>query len=530
MKRVILAIGGIAAVLVLLLAVLPFLVNANQFRSRIEADLTSVLGRKVTLGDLSFSLFSGSLKASNLSIAEDARFASGGNSGPFVSAKSLDLGVDLWPLITAHEITVRDLTITDPAIALMQDSAGVWNFSTVRPTTDGTAAPLDLSVKLINIANGRVSIGRLGSPQKPMVLEGANITLKDFAPGAHFPFSFTGKLAPAGDVKLDGTAGPINAADASLTPVQFNVKISTVDIAGLEITANSALAGSLSIDGAGSINGTTLDWKGLVHIDQAKFVRGGAAAKEPVEMNITIAHNLQTHAGVLSQGDIRLGKSLASLTGSYTASGAVTNVNLQLKGSAMPIGALNGILPAFDVQLPAGSSLEGGTASVNVAVTGAASDPAVAGTVSLSNTKIKGFDLAAKMGTLERMAGLHPSPETMIESMSANVRSDPHGTAIQNLKFVAPAIGEVDGAGTIDAKHDLDFKMRATLREPEAFKLALGSSIPFFVQGTATNPEIKPDVEGIASSEVKRLTDKKIGGIAPGQVLNGLFGGGKKKQ
>jgi hypothetical protein len=62
--------------------------------------------------------------------------------------------------------------------------------------------------------------------------------------------------------------------------------------------------------------------------------------------------------------------------------------------------------------------------------------------------------------------------------------------------------------------------MRATLHEPGAFKIALGSSIPFFVQGTATNPEIKPDVTGIAASEAKR----------PAQVLNGLFGGGKKKQ
>lgn len=526
MKRVLLAIGVVAAVLVLLIVSLPFLVNANQFRPRIEADLTSVLGRKVTLGNLTFSLFSGSLTASDLSIADDARFG----TAPFIRAKSLDLGVDLWPFITAQELNVRDLTITEPEIVLMQDPAGVWNFSTMGRATGGTGTPLSLSVKLIGITNGRVSIGRLGSPQKPMVLEGADITLKDFAPGAKFPFSFTGKLAPAGEVKLEGTAGPINVADASLTPVEFNVKISTVDIAGLGITANSALTGLLSIDGAGGINGTTLDWKGLVHIDQAKFVRGGAPAKTPIDMNITIAHNLQTHAGVLSQGDIRLGKSLASLTGSYTASGEVTNVNLQLKGSAMPIDSLNGILPAFNVQLPAGSSLEGGTASVNVAVTGAATDPAVAGTVSLGNTKLRGFDLASKVGTLERIAGVHPSQETVIQSLSANVRSDPRGTAIQNLKFIAPALGEVDGAGMIDGKQDLDFKMRATLREPEAFKLALGSSIPFVVQGTATNPEIKPDVSGIASSEIRRLTDKKIGGIAPGQVLNGLFGGGKKKQ
>jgi AsmA protein len=363
-----------------------------------------------------------------------------------------------------------------------------------------------------------------------MVLDGVNIALKNFAPGASFPFSFTGKLAPAGDIKLDGTAGPINPTDASLTPVQLNLKITGVDLAALGITANSGLAGLLSIDGSGGVDGTTLNWKGLIRLDQAKFVPQGTAAKQPVEIDFSIQHNLQTHSGVLSQGDIRLGKAPASLTGSYTESGDVTSVNLHLAGAAMPVSALVGMLPPFDVQLPAGSSLEGGTASVNMTITGPATAPVVAGTVSLNGTKLKGFDLGSKVSAVGRIAGLHPSPDTVIQTLSANIRSDPRGTTIQNLKFIAPALGEVDGAGTISAKHDLDFKMRATLHEQEAVKLALGSSIPFFVQGTSTNPVVKPDVSGIAASEVKRLTDKKIGGVDAGQVLNGLFGGGKKKQ
>jgi len=526
MKRGIQAAGIAAAVLVVLLVSLPFFVNANQFRPRLEADLTSALGRQVALGDLSFSLFSGAVKASDLSVADDPHFG----SAPFIRAKSLDLGVDLWPLITAHKLSVRDLTITEPDITLVQNPAGVWNFSTAGSKGPAPNEPLDLSVKLVSIANGRLSIGRLGSPQKPMVLDSVNVALKNFAPGTRFPFSFTGKLAPAGDIKLDGTAGPINPTDASLTPVQLSLKIAGVDLAGLGIMANSGLAGLLWINGSGGINGTTLNWKGLIHLDQAKFVPQGTPAKQPVEIDFSIQHNLQAHSGVLSQGDIRLGKAPASLTGSYTESGDVTSVNLHLAGAAMPVSALVGMLPPFDVQLPAGSSLEGGTASVNMTITGPATAPVVAGTVSLNGTKLKGFDLGSKVSAVGRIAGLHPSPDTVIQTLSANLRSDPRGTTIQNLRFIAPALGEVDGAGTISAKHDLDFKMRATLNGQEAFKLALGSSIPFFVQGTSTNPVVKPDVSGIAASEVKRLTDKKIGGVDAGQVLNGLFGGGKKKQ
>jgi hypothetical protein len=77
MKRSV-VIGIVVIVAVVLLAVaIPALVNVNEFRPRIEAMLSGALGRQVTLGELSFSLFSGSLRAQDLAIAEDPRFGSG---------------------------------------------------------------------------------------------------------------------------------------------------------------------------------------------------------------------------------------------------------------------------------------------------------------------------------------------------------------------------------------------------------------------------------------------------------------------
>ena len=46
---------GVAVLLVILLA-LPFLINVNSFRPKIESELTNALGRSVTLGELSLSL------------------------------------------------------------------------------------------------------------------------------------------------------------------------------------------------------------------------------------------------------------------------------------------------------------------------------------------------------------------------------------------------------------------------------------------------------------------------------------------
>ena len=69
--RIILVSIGI---FILVLLVIPFLIPVNQFRPSIEEKASAALGRKVTLGNLRLSLFSGSLAAEDLSIGDDPRF------------------------------------------------------------------------------------------------------------------------------------------------------------------------------------------------------------------------------------------------------------------------------------------------------------------------------------------------------------------------------------------------------------------------------------------------------------------------
>jgi AsmA protein len=85
----------LVALLVVAVAVLPFLISANQFRPMVESHLTKALGRKVTVGNLKLSLLSGGVSADELTIAEDPAFG----KADFVRARSLKLGVELKPLI-----------------------------------------------------------------------------------------------------------------------------------------------------------------------------------------------------------------------------------------------------------------------------------------------------------------------------------------------------------------------------------------------------------------------------------------------
>jgi hypothetical protein len=55
-------IAGVVGILILVVVfILPFFVNADTFRPTLEQKISAALGRQVTLGHLSFSLFFGSL-------------------------------------------------------------------------------------------------------------------------------------------------------------------------------------------------------------------------------------------------------------------------------------------------------------------------------------------------------------------------------------------------------------------------------------------------------------------------------------
>ena len=166
MKRAAVAVGILLVVVIAIIVALPFFFDANQFRPRLEAELTKALGRDVKLGNLSLTLYSGSVTAADLSIADDPKFS----KVPFLSAKSLAVAVDLKELIFSKKLVVTGIEIQQPDIALIQETAGTWNFSSLGSKTAETkpadsssnVAPPDLSVKLLKIVDGRVSLQRAG--------------------------------------------------------------------------------------------------------------------------------------------------------------------------------------------------------------------------------------------------------------------------------------------------------------------------------------------------------------------------------
>ena len=83
MNRTVRKIAIAAAVLFAVILLLGRLVDVNTFRPKLEAELTSVLGRNVKLGELSLSVVSGTVSAADISIGDDPAFS----KEPFITAK-----------------------------------------------------------------------------------------------------------------------------------------------------------------------------------------------------------------------------------------------------------------------------------------------------------------------------------------------------------------------------------------------------------------------------------------------------------
>ena len=139
MKRILKIVAIAFAILLVILVALPFLINVNSFRPQIEAELTSALGRPVTVGNLSLSILSGSVEADNIAIADDPAFG----KAPFITANSLKVGVELIPLILSKQLNVTEITLQQPEITLLKAASGKWNFSSIggASTTASSRSP-----------------------------------------------------------------------------------------------------------------------------------------------------------------------------------------------------------------------------------------------------------------------------------------------------------------------------------------------------------------------------------------------------
>ena len=539
MKTVLKVVGIVVALLIVAAIAVPFLVNVNSFRPQIESNLSSALGRPVKVGNLSLSIFSGSVEANQLSIADDPKFS----SAPFIQAKSLQVGVELMPLIFSKQLNVTHLTIEHPEITLLRNREGLWNFSSLGNQASGnratpptkaaetpSSAPANVNVAKLDLTDGAISLGSISGKRKPVVYDKVNIAMRDFSFTSAFPVVASARLPGGGSLKIDGTAGPINSTDTTLTPVQAKLSLNKLDLAqSALVDPELGIAGSADFDGTLTSDGHTAKASGALKVTSLKLVPKGSPATVPVKVAFAVDHDLKNESGQLVQGDVSIGKALAKLTGTYDMHGETTSIRTKLHGDSMPVDDLEAMLPALGVVLPTGSRLKGGTLSVELVSVGPLDKLVSTGWIKMNNAALANFNLGSKLSAISALAGKQTGNDTTIQNLSSDVRYAPEGTRLDKINLVIPSLGTVTGAGTVSPNNALDFKMLANLAGAGAGltkTVGMGAGgIPIAVGGTTSNPTFMPDMKGMMGNQLKGLMqggkNNPLGG------LGGLFG--KKK-
>jgi AsmA protein len=550
MRRALKVVAIVVGVLIVLVLVAPFLIPVNQFRPTIEEKASAALGRKVEVGNLSLSLLKGSLGADNLAVADDPKFS----TSPFLTAKSVNVGVEMLPLILSKTLNVTEIVIDSPQVSLLRDAAGHWNYSSLgssaaKSAAKPAAAPApssttpattpaktgEFSVQKLELKNGRITVGSTAS-QKRSTYDNVGVTASNVSLTSKFPVTVTAGLPGGGNFKLDGNAGPVDQANTELTPLDAKLTVNSLNLASTGFVDPSAgLGGLLDLNATLASQNGEAATKGSAKLSKALLVAGGSPAGVPVTVDFHTKYNLTRNAGVLEPSVLKIGSAAAHLSGTYEvpAEGAVVKVKVQ--GQNLPAKDLQAFLPALGVNIPKGASLEAGTLNTDLDLTGPTNKLVTTGNVGLFGGKLAGFDLGSKLSAISALTGVKTGGDLVIEKMTTNVRVAPNGIKADNFDAVLPSLGTLVGGGTVDSKNELDFKMAATLTNPIGNVASpvsgaggllgqvmgggggggckSGTTVPFQIKGTTSDPKFIPDVGGLAAGMLKSQLGC-VGGLA----------------
>jgi uncharacterized protein involved in outer membrane biogenesis len=273
-RTILLVCAGLVGVLVIAGLVFFATFDPNQYKGLIEAKAREATGRELAIkGPIRLSL---SLRPTL--IVEDLTFANmaGGARPEMVTAKRLEIALEIMPLITQRQIAVDSLKLSGADLLLEIDRTGHanWQFGPAAPSAPSSAAanapsqpargPMPI-VRSIAIADSTIayrddatgkertlSIGRLqvspGASIIPIDAAGAldavpfeikgSVGAGVLAGAQHFPVTLSGRVLGF-DLAIDGELGQT-----------FKAKISAGDLKPLGTALGSALPdiGAVKID------------------------------------------------------------------------------------------------------------------------------------------------------------------------------------------------------------------------------------------------------------------------------------------
>jgi AsmA protein len=403
MRRPLIILAVLAGIVVVLFIVVVSFFNVNKFRPRIQAELQNKLNRPVTLGELHLHWFPLSIKVDGLTIGEPSAFSS---AQPFATAKEVYARADLGSLIHG-EPKIEDLTLQDPQIELIQNAAGVWNFSDIGSgssnsgsgssnsgsgssnssggNTQSSGRASNFTLNQFKIVNGQVAVTNERTKSPRTVYNHIDLTLADFAPGKQFDIAAQVHFPGPGKELLifKGKAGPLASTGAQATPIDGQINIEEVSLAGFNSVAAGAIPPNTDASASGSATLTsqngTISCKGTLNLDNP--VIQGAKLNYPINSQYDLSLNQSTNQIELRSSTVKVGPTAVSLAGTVNSGVTPSAINLHLttNNASIPellrLGSLVGAASSSATQI-------NGDISADLTATGAINNPQVQGNIS----------------------------------------------------------------------------------------------------------------------------------------------------
>lgn len=502
MKRLLIGVLAVLLILVVLGAGALLLVDVNHFRPQIQASLGKALGREVSIGKLHMAVWSGSLDADQIRIADAPSFG----PEPFVSARSLEIGVKLWPLLLHRELHVTSLTLDQPVVRLLQNRKGDWNFAglgggTAAPAQGRSGAPAGLTVDRLRINDGRIELKRMAGDRK--VYDHLQLRADSIGAQAAFPFRLNADIAGGGTLALDGTLGPWQAGNAVLTPVDAHLAMHDLDLVGAGLMARgSGVGGVLDLDTQIASAKGVLHSKGRIDARQLQLVASGAPSSQPLRIDYQADYRLDAGTGRITGAELHAGKATLAIGGSFDNRPAVMRLDLTVKGQRQPVDDLQPLLPVFGVILPKDSRLAGGTASMDLGVRGPLDALVIHGPVALDDTRLAGYSLGAKLGGALALAGISAPKDTVIHHAEAMLTISPKGIDADPAKAQIAQLGSFTGKGHMAPDGALDFRMLVKLDQGVTGAGQTGQGLAGLLGGSKAGGALGGLIKGMSTNGV----------------------------
>jgi len=427
MRKILIGVVAVIVLVVVGMLLLPHLIDVNQYRGEIQARFQSRLNRPVTLGAMDLAVFPLRVQVQNVSIGEDPRYHS---TVPFADVGELDISVKLFPLLS-KTIAIESLTLKRPKIELIKDQAGVWNFASLgevpAPVTNNAAAPTQppaqakppaatptpaasdggsFALDKLAISDGQVAVTDFQKKQPRAVYDHIDLTLKDYAPNQPFSVDLAAHVPGKGaeTLSLSGKGGPINQAQMLSTPFDGKLKLNEVSLAGAQKFLNNAALEGTDAMLSGSTDLTTaggkMSAKGLLKITDA--VIHNVQVGYPIEAEFNVTDDLSSDVIQIGKGDVKLGSTPLTLTGTLNTHAATTVADVNVSASDASIEDAARLAAAFGVAFSPNAKITG-KLTANVHAQGPTDHLALHGTVNGHNLEVTGKDIpsAVKVPALD---------------------------------------------------------------------------------------------------------------------------------